>query len=89
MCLITWAISGHLKSNHFIGLRSSKDYYKDHVGWRGYMGRVIWVLREWVVRGGGLDGYFGKQGLPVGIQEGLERFHRGCVDYLSWQFVSK
>ncbi len=32
--------------------------------------------------GGGLDGYFGEQGLPVGIQECLQRFHRGCVDYL-------
>ncbi len=62
------------------------------------MGRVIWVfvfyvrrcvLREWVVRGGGLDGYFGEQGLPVGIQECLERFHRGYVDYLSRQFVPK
>ncbi len=40
------------------------------------MGRVTWVrffyvgqcvLREWVVRGGGLDGFFGEQGLPVGI----------------------
>ncbi len=39
--------------------------------------------------GGGLDGYFGEQGLPVGIQECLERFHRGCVDYLSQQFVPK
>ncbi len=38
------------------------------------------VLREWVVGGGGLDGYFGEQGLPVGIQECLERFYRGCVD---------
>ncbi len=41
------------------------------------------------MRGGGLDGYFGEQGLPVGIQESLERFHRGCVDYLSRQFVPK
>ncbi len=39
--------------------------------------------------GGGLDGYFGEQGLPVGLQECLERFHRGCVDYLSRQFVPK
>ncbi len=39
--------------------------------------------------GGGLDGYFGEQGLPVGIQECLERFHRGCVAYLSRQFVPK
>ncbi len=39
--------------------------------------------------GGGLDGYFGEQGLPAGIHEGLERFHRGCVDYLSRQFVPK
>ncbi len=58
----------------------------------GYMGRAIWVLvfyvgqcvlRAWVVGGGGLDGYFGEQELPVGILECLERFHRGCVDYLS------
>ncbi len=47
------------------------------------------VLREWVVGGGGLDGHFGEQGLPAGIQDCLERFHRGCVDYLSWQFVPK
>ncbi len=39
--------------------------------------------------GGGLDGNFGEQGLPVGLQECLERFHRGCVDYLSRQFVPK
>ncbi len=36
---------------------------------------------------GGFYGYFGEQGLPVGIQEFLERFHRGCVDYLRQQFV--
>ncbi len=47
------------------------------------------MLREWVVRGGGLNGHFGKQGLPVGIQEWLERFHRGGVDYLGRQFVPK
>ncbi len=47
------------------------------------------MLKEWVVRGGGLDGYFGEQGLPAGIQECLERFHRRCVDYLSRQFVPK
>ncbi len=47
------------------------------------------MLREWVVRGGGLDGYFGEQGLPVGVQEYLEGFHRGCVDYLSLKFVPK
>ncbi len=39
--------------------------------------------------GGGLDGYFGEQGLPVDIHECLEKFHRGCVDYLSRQFVPK
>ncbi len=39
--------------------------------------------------GCGLDGYFGEQRLPVGIQVCLERFHRGCVDYLSQQFVPK
>ncbi len=47
------------------------------------------VLRECVVEGGGLDWYFGEQGLPAGIQECLERFHRRCVDYLSRQFVPK
>ncbi len=47
------------------------------------------MLREWVVEGGGLYGYFGEQGLPAGIQECLERFHRRCVDYLSRQFVPK
>ncbi len=45
------------------------------------------MLREWVMGGGGLDGYFGEQGLPAGIQECLERFHRRCVEYLSRQFV--
>ncbi len=47
------------------------------------------MLREWFVGGGGLDGYFGEQGVPVGIQVCLERFHRGCVDNLSPQFVPK
>ncbi len=37
------------------------------------------MLREWVV----------EQGLPLGIQECLERFHRRSVDYLSRQFVPK
>ncbi len=45
------------------------------------------VLRECVVEGGGLYGYFGEQGLPAGIKECLERFHRRSVDYLSRQFV--
>ncbi len=48
----------------FIGLRSSKDYYKRPGGvvgvyWKGYVGRS--VLREWVVRRGGFDWYFGEQ----------------------------
>ncbi len=30
-----------------------------------------------------------EQGLPPGIQEYLERFLRGCVDYLSRQCVPK
>ncbi len=47
------------------------------------------MLREWVVEGGGLDGYFGEQGLPAGIQECLERLLRRCVDYLSRQFIPK
>ncbi len=41
------------------------------------------------MEGGGLDEYFGEQGLPAGIQECLERIHRRCVDYLSRQFVLK
>ncbi len=78
--------------------KAVKTTIDDQVGWWGYMGRVIWVynfyvgrcvLREWVVGGGGLYGRFGEQGLPVGVQECLERFHRGCVDYLSRQFVPK
>ncbi len=52
-----------------------------------YVGRC--VQGEWVVGGGGLNGHFREQGLLVGIQECLERFHRGCVDYLSRQFVPK
>ncbi len=60
-------------------------YGQGHWGVRFCAGRC--VLREWVVGGGGLDGYFGEQRLPMGIQECLEKFHRGCVDYLSWQFV--
>ncbi len=47
------------------------------------------MLREWVVRGGGFYGYFGEQGLSVGIQECLERFHRGCGNHLSRQVVPK
>ncbi len=62
-------------------------YGKVHSGVSFYVGRC--VLREWVVRGGGLDGYFWEHGLPLGIQGCLERFHRGRVDYLSRQFVPK
>ncbi len=47
------------------------------------------VLREWVVGGCGLYGYFGEQALPVGIQGCLEGLHWGCVDYLSRQFVPR
>ncbi len=39
--------------------------------------------------GGGIDGYFGEQGLPVGTNECLEKFQGGCVDYLSQPFVPK
>ncbi len=56
-------------------------YWNCHLGVSFYVSRC--VPREWVVGGGGLDGYFGEQALPVGIQECLERFHRGCVEYLS------
>ncbi len=53
-------------------------YEKDYLG-AGffYVGRC--ALSEWVVGGGGLDGYFREQRMP----ESLERFHRGCVGYLS------
>ncbi len=65
----------------------------DQVGRCGYVGRVVWVclgevvcvLREWF----GLDGYFWTQGLSVGMQECLERFHRRCADYLNRQVISK
>ncbi len=62
-------------------------YGKGHKGLSFCVGGC--VLREWVVEVGGLDGYFGDQGLPASIQECLERFHRRCVDYLSRQFVPK
>ncbi len=62
-------------------------YGKGHKGLSFCVGGC--VLREWVVEGGGSDGYFGEQGLPAGIQECLERFHQRCVDYLSRQFVPK
>ncbi len=59
------------KSNQiiFIGLRSSKDYYKRSGGVvgiyeKGFMCAFFYmdgcVLREWVVRGDGLDGCFGE-----------------------------
>ncbi len=47
------------------------------------------VQREWVVGEGGLYGYFGEQGLSMGVQECLEGFHRGCVNYLICQYVPK
>ncbi len=56
--------------------------------WEGSLGREF--LRGSICAEGmgcGLGGYFREQGLPVGIQECLERFHQGCVDYLSRQFV--
>ncbi len=83
---------------HFIFLfvyEAVKTAINDQMGWCGYMGRAVWVLvlyvgqwvvREWVVGGCGLDGYFGEQGLPAGIQEYLERFHRGCMLTQTRQF---
>ncbi len=54
-----------------------------------YVGRC--VLRQWFVGGGGggLDRFFGEQGLPVEIQECPEGFHREFVDYLGRPFVPK
>ncbi len=54
-------------------------YRKGHLG-VSFLRVLRCVLMDCVVRGGGLDGYFGEQGLPVGIQESLEKVHRGCVD---------
>ncbi len=63
-----------LESNQviFIDLRSSKDHYKQPGGgvnmWEGSFGcEFLRGLREWFVGGGGLNGYFGEQGLPVDI----------------------
>ncbi len=60
---------------------------------KGHLGmsflRCQYVLREWVVGRSGLYGYFGEQGLPAGVQESLEGFHRRRVDYLTRQFVPK
>ncbi len=76
----------------FIGLRGSKDNYKRPGGVAGVYGKGhlgVSFLRGSMCaegmgcEGDGLDGYFGEQGLPVGIQECLEKFHRGCVNYLS------
>ncbi len=62
------------------------------------MRSVTWVRDIYVVdacwgnglcRVGGSDGYHGEQGVPVGIQECLEGFHLGCIDYLGRQFVPK
>ncbi len=60
---------------------------KSHLGARYLRGRC--VLGEWAVGVGGSDGYLGEQGVPVGIQECLEGFHLGCIDYLGRQFVPK
>ncbi len=73
------------------GLRSSKDFYKRPDGVVGVYGKglvgVSFLLGSTCAEGGGgLDGYFGEQGLPVGIQECLGRFHRGCFDYLHLKF---
>ncbi len=32
------------------------------------------------MEGGGLHGYFREQGLSIGVQTCLERFHRQCID---------
>ncbi len=82
----------------FTGLRSSKDYdkrpgrvvglcEKSHLGTRYLRGQC--VLGEWTVGVGGSDGYLREQGVPVGNQECIEGFHRGCIDYLGRQFVPK
>ncbi len=73
------------KSNHFLVVYEA---VKTTINVAGVYGKghlvVFFYVDRWVLREGGLDGYLGGQGLPVGIQECLERFHRRCVDYLSW-----
>ncbi len=71
-----------IKSNQiiFIGLRSSKEYYKRPGGgvgiWDGLLGHEFLrgsMRAEGMVMGGsGLDGYFGEQRLPVDIRECLK-----------------
>ncbi len=39
--------------------------------------------------GSGLYEYSWEQGLPVGVQKCLEKFHRRCADYLGRQFTKK
>ncbi len=79
----------HFQIKSFFVYEAVKTSINDLVGWRGYIGRAPWVrvfyvarcvLGELVVRVGG---HFGEQGLPVGIQECLERFHRRGIEYLS------
>ncbi len=74
-----------VKSN-FNSLRSSIGYYERPHGVVGIYGKghlgesfFIWIN---VCRG---NGCFGEQGLPVGLQECFETFHRGRADYFSWQ----
>ncbi len=65
-----------------------KTNINDQVGVAGVHGKghlgvsFLCVVSKWVVGCGGIDGYFGDQGLPVGIHECLERFHGRWVDYL-------
>ncbi len=53
---------------------------KGHLGVSFYVGRC--VLRESVARGGGLGGHWQ-------WASRIEGLRRGCVDYLSRQFVPK
>ncbi len=46
-------------------------------------------MEKWGCMQEGLNGYFMKQVLPVGVQEFLEGFHRLCVHYLSRWFIPK
>ncbi len=69
----------HLRNMTFINIpmksflfiyEAVKTTINNQVEWwrvdgKGHLGVSRCVLREWVVRGGGLDGYFGDQGLPV------------------------
>ncbi len=85
-----------MEEKELTGQGSSKGYCKRPIRVVGVCGKGYWGVSfshgsmcGEVVKWGGFYGYFGEQGLPVGVQECLKGFHRGYVDYPSRQFVPK